>query len=230
MSRRYLALVTGGNRGIGLEVCKQLAERDIDIILASRDLKKASEAAAKFTGFPGSVEPAVLDVSSPASIQAFLTQSSSRIIDILVNNAGIYDKHSVSEVGPVDLMESFQNNTVGAFLLCQRLIPKMLRQKYGRVVNVSSTMGSLNEPMSGSPAYRMSKTALNAVTRIFAAETMSTNVLVNSVCPGWVRTDMGGAGASRSVEKGAETIVYAATLPEKGPHGLFLRDKEPIAW
>jgi len=230
MNRRRLAVVTGGNRGIGLEVCRQLAHLDIDIILAARDKEKAAIAAASFTGFPGSVEPAVLDVSDPISIQAFCTQASSRIIDILVNNAGIYDKGTVSEVSAEALLASFQNNTIGAFLLCQRLVPKMIRQKYGRVVNVSSTMGSLAESMEGSPAYRISKTALNAVTRIFSAETAGTNILVNSVCPGWVRTDMGGPTAHRSVEKGAETIVYAATLPEDGPRGQFLRDREPIAW
>ena len=119
-------------------------------------------------------------------------------------------------------------NLIGPFLLCQTLIPLM--QGRGRVVNVSSGMGQLSEMGGGFPAYRMSKAGLNALTRIFARELEGTGVKVNAVCPGWVRTDMGGAGAARSVEEGVATTVWLATLPDDGPSGGLFRDRKPIPW
>jgi NAD(P)-dependent dehydrogenase (short-subunit alcohol dehydrogenase family) len=119
---------------------------------------------------------------------------------------------------------------MGPFQLIQKLGPMMRKARYGRIVNLSSGMGQLTEMNGGYPAYRVSKTALNALTRIFSEELLESGVLVNSACPGWVKTDMGGPNADRSVEEGADTIVWLATLPEGGPTGAFFRDREKIDW
>jgi NAD(P)-dependent dehydrogenase (short-subunit alcohol dehydrogenase family) len=135
---------------------------------------------------------------------------------------------SVFDADVAMLRESMEANVYGPLQLCQTLIPLM--QGCGRVVNVSSGMGQLSDMNGCCPGYRLSKTSLNALTRIFADELKGTQVKVNSVCPGWVRTDMGGPGATLSVEQGAETIVWLATLPEDGPSGGFFRNKQPIPW
>jgi NAD(P)-dependent dehydrogenase (short-subunit alcohol dehydrogenase family) len=176
-----------------------------------------------------------LDTSDPTSIELvckWIVEKHGKV-DVLVNNAGIFLDDLAASASTTDLkkvLETFQTNTLGPLLLCQKLVPLMVKNGFGRVVNVSSGMGQLGDMEGGSPAYRISKTALNAVTRIFAAESAGSDVLVNSVCPGWVRTDMGGSNAHRSVEKGAETIVWAATSPALKTSGGFYRDKEPIFW
>ena len=126
--------------------------------------------------------------------------------------------------------ETLEINLFGAWRLCEAFVPLMQRNRYGRIVNVSSGMGALNDMSGGSPAYRVSKTSLNALTRILASELRGSGILVNSVCPGWVQTDMGGANASRTVEEGADTPVWAATLPNNGPSGCFFRDRRQIPW
>jgi NAD(P)-dependent dehydrogenase (short-subunit alcohol dehydrogenase family) len=149
-----------------------------------------------------------------------------------VNNAGVL-LESMKGGLRVDLdtvRETKETNTYGPLLLCQTLIPLMRRNACGCVVNVSNGMGQLAGIGAGDLAYRTSKTALNAVTRVLAAERRGTNILVNSMCPGWVRTDMGGVGASRSVQQGADTVVWLATLPDGGPTGGFFRDRERIPW
>jgi len=218
-----LALVTGANRGLGKETAQQLEKLGYEVIAASRH-------------GVGDIPP--LDIEKPSDIDSFsqwLTQKYGRL-DVLVNNAGVFLDGTVGKMPsafsiPLDtVLKTFTINTVGAFHLCQLLIPLMKKGGYGRVVNVSSGMGALGEMEAGWPAYRISKTALNAVTRIFAAETAGTGILVNSICPGWVRTDMGGSSAHRSIEEGVDTIVWAATLDDKGPTGGFFRDRKPIAW
>ncbi len=237
MSR--LAIVTGGNRGLGFETCRQLAMRDVQVILTCRSAEKGEEATQRLkeAGHAATFHP--LDVSDPTSIQILFEYVESKFgwLNILVNNAGIYlDKREASEdhelIGSSyeTVATTFQTNTLGAYHMSQLALPLMRRAGYGRIVNVSSGMGQLSEMGKGSAAYRISKTALNAVTKIFAEESQGTNVLVNSVCPGWVRTDMGGPGAQRTVEQGAETIVWAATLPDGGANGGFYRDKKQIAW
>lgn len=238
MSR--LAIVTGANRGIGFEVCRQLAARDIQVILTCRSVDKGEEAAQKLKDEGHAVVFHPLDVSDPASIQSLFEHVESKFgwLNILVNNAGILldsrdeSAHHEELIGsPADMVSAtFQTNTLGPYQMSQLALPLMRRAGYGRIVNVSSGMGQLSEMGRGYAAYRISKTALNAVTKIFAEESQGTNVLVNSVCPGWVKTDMGGAGATRPVEQGAETIVWAAMLPDNGPNGGFFRDKKPIAW
>ncbi len=154
---------------------------------------------------------------------------------MLVNNAGIYidyqaDSNSILNAKVDTLRQTIETNVYGVLQITQALIPLMKEQNYGRIVNVSSGMGQLNDMQGGSPGYRVSKTALNALTRIFASELKGTNILVNSVCPGWVKTDMGGSEAPRTPEQGVDTIVWLATLPDGSATGGFFRDRQPIDW
>lgn len=234
MSQKQVALVTGANRGIGLEVSSELAKRGIHVIMGSRDQKKGEAAVQKIKKQYDNVEWISLDVSEPSSIE----QAAAAIIkkfggvDILVNNAGILIDGNDKGFGTsVETLEkTYRTNVVGPFLLCQKLIPAMVKRGGGRVINVSSGLGQLSEPSGGYPAYRLSKTALNAVTRLFSVEANHPKIFVNSMCPGWVRTDMGGANAARSIEQGAETVVWLATEPGLTATGQFFRDKAPISW
>jgi NAD(P)-dependent dehydrogenase (short-subunit alcohol dehydrogenase family) len=220
------ALVTGANRGLGYETARQLAALGHRVVLAARDGAKAEQAAAQI---PGEAVPYELDVSSDESCARL---GDFEPVDILVNNAGIAADRdgSALDVPLATLRTVLETNTFGAYRVTQALAPGMRERRYGRIVNVSSGMGQLSDMYGGYPAYRMSKAALNVLTRVFAFELRDTGVLVNSVCPGWVRTDMGGPSARLSVEEGVETIVWAATLPDGGPTGGFFRYKEPIPW
>ncbi len=239
------AVVTGTNRGIGREVARSLVAKGLRVVACARDEAKAAEVArwleaAVPAGGPKPV-PFALDVTDfarGAELARFVEEKFGGA-DVLVNNAGVFLEASQDRGGrspsafeiPIDVIRvTLESNTYGAYGLSQRLIPAMRKRRYGRVVNVSSGMGQLTEMNGSYPAYRLSKAALNAVTRIFADETEGENVLVNSVCPGWVKTDMGGPGAERSIEEGADTIVWLATLPEGGPTGGFFRDRKPISW
>ncbi|MEM7184014.1 MAG: SDR family oxidoreductase [Spirochaetota bacterium] len=228
-----VALITGANRGIGLEVCRQLAKKNITVILTGRDETKCREAQIA-TGSPGNqISYYVMDVCNEHSIvrtKHYIKDTFGRL-DILVNNAGIYLDEGVSifDLPLSTLQETLEVNLVGAFLVSQALVPLMQENNYGRVVNVSSGYGELHDMGGTTAAYRISKTGLNALTRVLAAET-NDSIKVNSVCPGWVRTLMGGSGAPRSVAKGAETIVWLATLGKDGPNGGFFRDKKPVPW
>ena len=231
MENRRVALVSGANRGIGREVVRQLAERGVVTILGSRDEERGRAAAADMDG---DVRVRRLDVTDEKGIQSLASEVEEEFgrLDILVNNAGIsIDRGQRGVDADLDVVrETMEMNLFGAWRLCEAFVPLMQRHRYGRVVNVSSGMGALNDMGGGSPAYRVSKASLNALTRILSSELRGSGILVNSVCPGWVRTDMGGAGASRSVEEGADTLVWAATLPANGPTGSFFRDRRPIPW
>jgi NAD(P)-dependent dehydrogenase (short-subunit alcohol dehydrogenase family) len=238
MAETRIALVTGANRGIGLEIVKQLSRAGLMAVLASRDVAKGREAAAKLAS-EGLEPPAVeLDVTSEESIRAAVEEVMRLFgrIDVLVNNAGILkegfsaEDSSVLQVPPALAMETYTTNTVGPLRLIQAVVPIMQKGEYGRVVNISSGAGQLSDMGAGFPAYRMSKAALNALTRVTAAELGPAPIKVNAMCPGWVRTDMGGPNATRTVDKGAETAVWLATLPDTGPTGGFFRDKAPIPW
>lgn len=235
---KKIAVVTGANRGLGFETCRQLAKQGIVVILTSRDEAKGKAAAEKLQAEGLDVKFHPLDVTSPDSIEhlaQFIRNEFGRL-DILVNNAAIALDFVAPPEGSIfnskieTLQKTIETNTYAPLLLCQALIPLMKVNNYGRVVNVSSGAGQLEDMQTGYPAYRISKTALNAVTRIFANELKETNILVNAVCPGWVRTDMGGANAPRSLEEGADTIVWLATLPDDAPTGGFFRDRKPIPW
>jgi NAD(P)-dependent dehydrogenase (short-subunit alcohol dehydrogenase family) len=231
--RHLVALITGANRGIGLEVARQLAQRDIQVILGTRELVKGEAATAPLQQAGLSVLRLQLDVTDQQSIervQAEVTQNFGKL-DILVNNAGIlYDTWQAGINADLDVAhEALETNLFGAWRMCQAFLPLLRHSHAGRIVNVSSEAGSLAHMGGGTPAYSISKTALNALTRILAAELAGTNILVNAVCPGWVATDMGGAGG-RPVAQGAAGIVWAATLPEHGPNGGFFRDGKPLPW
>jgi len=229
-----VALVTGANRGMGLETCRALAQRGYQVILTSRDQQLGQQATQPFVQQGLSVTSFALDVTNEGSIQHLQRVLEERFggVDVLVNNAAIYpDKgRSVLEVEPETFHATMETNFYGPLLLCQAWVPGMITRGYGRVVNVSSRAGQLSAMGDFAPAYSASKAALNALTRIVADAARESNVLVNAVDPGWVRTRMGGPAASRSVELGADTIVWLATLPDGGPTGGFFHDRQPIPW
>jgi NAD(P)-dependent dehydrogenase (short-subunit alcohol dehydrogenase family) len=229
-----IAVVTGANRGIGFEICRQLARQGLHVILTSRDESKGTQACQKLAAEGLDVRYHPLEVRDQASIrelEGFIRKEYGRL-DVLVNNAGIAidEQASVLETELDVIQKTVQTNVYGPLLLCQALVPLMRQHGYGRVVNLSSGLGQLAEMGSGNPAYRMSKTFLNALTRILGAELRGTNVLVNAMCPGWVRTDMGGPSAPRSVEQGADTAIWLATLPDDGPQGGFFQDRKTFPW
>jgi len=230
-----IALVTGGNRGIGLEICRQLAARGLSVVLTARTGSDGRAAAKTLQDAGLDVEFHRLDVSSCRSIRACVSAVAERRgrIDVLVNNAGVLIDPRGSRFLDSKLdtfRDTLETNFFGPLQLAQAVVPLMKAHRYGRIVNVSSGMGQLAEMNGGSPAYRVSKTALNALTRIVAAEFRESNILANSMCPGWVRTRMGGEGAPRSVAEAADTALWLATLADDGPSGGFFRDREPIAW
>ena len=234
-----IALVTGGNRGIGFEVCRQLASKECQVILTSRSKQKGEEAVRKLAAENLKVSFQQLDVTDQQSVDRTVESVLKEFgrVDILVNNAGVYLDKSTAEGGSSILttdigliQKTLDTNTFGPLRLIQKIAPSMRKNNYGRIVNMSSGMGQLTEMNGGYAGYRISKTALNAVTRITADEMEGTNVLVNSVCPGWVKTDMGGPEAELTPEEGADTVVWLAMLPEGGPTGGFFRERKKIDW
>lgn len=230
MNTPRIALVTGANRerGLGYETCRQLAKRGMRVLLAAREEAKAKQAAERLAKEGIEVLPVGLDITQDierATVITALVKQHGRL-DVVVNNAGIFN--DATDLATV--RAAFETNTLGAFHITQLVLPSMLKQGWGRIVNLSSGMGQLSEMAGGYPAYRISKTALNAVTKYFAEETKGKGVLINSVCPGWVQTDMGGATATRTIPEGVAGIVWAATLPDDGPTGGFFRDGKPLAW
>jgi NAD(P)-dependent dehydrogenase (short-subunit alcohol dehydrogenase family) len=226
-----VALVSGGNRGIGLEICRQLADRGVAVILGSRDEGAGREATETLAGSVVAYQLDVANEESVGRLASFVEEEFGRL-DILVNNAGISNDEGQRGVD-ADLSRvraALETNLLGAWRLCEVAIPLMRRENYGRVVNISTGLAALEDMGGGWPGYRVSKTALNALTRILASELRGSGILVNSVCPGWVQTEMGGYGAPRPVEEGADTPVWAATLPKGGPTGGFFRDRRPIPW
>ena len=223
-----LALVTGGNRGIGLEVARQLGHDGMRILLGSRDRLRGEAAAAGLRGEGVDITPLELDVADPgaAAVIGPAIEAAGGRLDVLVNNAGVYPGGRASQIDFDVVEETWQANAAGAWRVAVAAIPYM--QAGARIVNVSSGAGSLTTMDGSMPAYNVSKAALNAITRVLAADLPG--ILVNSVCPGWVRTDMGGAGASRSVEEGAASVLWAARLGPDGPTGGFFRDGNPVPW
>lgn len=236
-SNTRVAVVTGGYGGIGLAICEGLAKAGLRIILAGRNPNEGNACAEDLQAKGLDVVYAPLDVTRPEDIQRlsqFIDHKYGRL-DVLVNNAGIFPDSAESDntlmTAKIETIQrGLETNVYGPIRLCQTLIPLMQRNQYGRIVNVSSGMGQLAEMGGGSPAYRLSKTALNAVTCILSAELEGTNILVNSMCPGWVRTRMGGEEAPRSPQEGADTAIWLATLPDNGETGGFFRDRKSIAW
>ncbi len=227
---KRVALITGANRGIGFAAAKQLLGLGYQVLLSGRDPEAVERAAAEI----GAV-PLVLDVTRAEAAEAAVRFVKERFgrLDALVNNAGVLLDEGVRglEVPVEAVARTFEVNVYGALRLAQAFAPMMVAQRYGRIVNVSSIMGSLAHAGSGYLAYRSSKAALNMVTRVLAAELEGTGVLVNAVHPGWVRTRMGGPAAPLSPEEGARVLVWAATLPEDGPTGGFFEGEgKPLSW
>jgi NAD(P)-dependent dehydrogenase (short-subunit alcohol dehydrogenase family) len=231
-----VALVTGANRGIGREVSRQLAERGYDVLLSARDGEKAEVAARELAqGTGAAVRALTLDVADAASIEsaAERLRGDPGRLDVLVNNAGVGTDWGVSGTAPdFDAIAGALNtNFFGAYRLAVALLDLLRASEHPRIVNVSSGMGGVAEMGGWSPGYRVSKAAMNAMTRILATELKDEGVLVNSACPGFVNTDMGGQfGAKKPVEDGAAGVVWLATLPDDGPTGGFFRDAKPIVF
>ncbi len=238
-----IALVTGANRGIGKEVAHQLAALGHIVWIGSRELAAGERAASELRASSPKLDLRVVqlavdnETSAKTAVARVLAECGR--IDILVNNAGVFldlpnaeaeGETSIFTTALEPMRQSFEINTLAPLRLIQLVAPAMRREGYGRIVNLSSGMGQLSEMNGGYPAYRLSKTALNAVTKIAAQELAGSGILVNSVCPGWVRTDMGGKGADLPVEEGADTPVWLATLPKDGPTGGFFREREAIDW
>jgi NAD(P)-dependent dehydrogenase (short-subunit alcohol dehydrogenase family) len=236
MPAKRIAIVTGANRGIGHEIARQLMKADVFVVVGCRSEPKCALAVDELRSAAGNnVAGYVLDVNDTKVVRAFVEKVVKHhgAPGILVNNAGIYPEPRESKVVDSETRvwrETFETNLFGAMRMCREVVPHMKKPRYGRVVNVSSGLGQLHQMGEGSPAYRVSKAALNALTRTLAAEVAGTGILVNSMSPGWVRTAMGGDGAPRSVEEGADTAVWLATLPSNGPTGQFFRDRKPIPW
>ena len=241
-SVRRVAIVTGANRGLGREISRRLGALGVTVAAAGRERIRVEAASDDLLAAGADAFPVVLDVCDRAGIQAAVDEVVDRRgrVDILVNNAGILidGEEGISSV-PLDVVEAtFETNFFGPMLLSQSVLPLMQAQRYGRIVNMSSSLGTLREigdPDSpytevDSPAYRLSKGALNLLTALLAREVRGQNILVNSACPGWVRTDMGGERAPLSVEEGADTPVWLATLPDDGPTGGFFRERTRVAW
>ncbi|MFM7084799.1 MAG: SDR family oxidoreductase [Hyphomicrobium sp.] len=233
-----VALVTGANRGIGLEIVRQLARRELTVIMGSRDLLKGTEAAAPFIKEGLSVSVVQLDVGSSDSIRTAVEICREKFgpIDILVNNAAILQdgaegfQGSILNVPDKIFVSTCETNLLGPLRMIQEVLPTMVQRNYGRIVNISSRAGQLQNMDMGYPAYRLSKAALNVLTRIVAAECKEKNIKVNAASPGWVRTDLGGADAQLTVEQGADTPVWLATLEENGPTGGFFENRNMLPW
>ncbi|RFS83037.1 SDR family NAD(P)-dependent oxidoreductase [Actinomadura spongiicola] len=225
-----IALVTGGNRGIGREVCRALAGLGHTVLLTARSPEAAERAAGELDG---DVVPLRLDVTSADDVAAAAATVAERYgrLDALVNNAAItYDTWQGAVSADLDVVrEAAETNLYGPWRLTQALLPLLRGSAHPRIVNVSSEAASLTNMGGGTPAYNSTKVALNALTRMLAAELRGDGVLVNAICPGWVATEMGGPGG-RPVSAGAAGVVWAATLPDDGPTGGFFRDGRPLPW
>ena len=241
-TEKRVALVTGANKGLGFEIAAKLAGMHITVLLGARNPDRGVKARERLSRKEPDVHFILLDVADVRSIQAAVGRIKDEFkrLDILVNNAGIMvdSETHITELNAAILQNTIETNALGPLLLSQACLPLMKRNHYGRIVNMSSSLGSLAEianpdsALAGiqAPAYRLSKTILNGITGLLAAELRGTNILVNSACPGWVRTDLGGPQATLSPQEGADTPVWLATLPDGGPTGGFFRERQPIAW
>lgn len=237
MSR--VVLVTGANRGIGRAVVQQVVDGGDVALMGARNVDQARDEAdgidqaAAAAGSDGHVEVVPLDVTDPESVSEAVHQVDDRHgrLDVLVNNAAIhYDTWQSAvdaDLGVVE--EAFQTNVLGAWRVAEAFLPLLLRSEHPRLVNVSSGAGSLASMGAGTPAYAVTKAALNALTLVLADELRVRGVLVNAVCPGWTATDMGGRGG-RPVAEGAASVMWAVNLPDDGPTGGFFRDGRPVEW
>jgi NAD(P)-dependent dehydrogenase (short-subunit alcohol dehydrogenase family) len=225
------ALVTGGNRGIGIAIVRQLAALGHSVFLGSRDLSAGDAAAAALRRDGLNVTAIHLDLTDLPTIDAALNDfyKSGRTVEALVNNAGVLHEEALLDLTDDQIAETIAVNLTSPIRLIRSLVPKMVERGYGRIVNVSSGWGSFAEGLGGPGDYGITKAALNALTLRLSKE-LPNVVKINAMCPGWVRTRMGGRNASRTPEEGADTAVWLATLPNNGPTGGFFRDRKPMGW
>jgi len=225
-------LITGSNKGIGFEIARQLAKLGHHVILSARNETRLKQAVEKLKTELLDVDDLLMDVSDEQSIRLATEEFAKRKInlDVLINNAAVMLKNDRSVIQESDVMlQAITTNSIGSLWVCKAFLPYM--KNPSRFINISSGGGSMTDSVGGwAPAYCVSKTLLNSITRQLAYELESKNISVNAVCPGWVRTDMGGKGANRPVEKGAETPVWLATEAPKELTGKFFRDKKQIPW
>lgn len=228
-----VALITGANRGIGFETARQLSQRGLHVVVASRDEEKG-RCAAKDIENVGKVSVLHLDVSSSEIVQSAVRRFGAIAdrLDVLVNNAGVYpdEGQTVLTLPRNRLVQTFQTNTFGPLEVTQAFLPYLRRAASARVINVSSGYGQLDGLSAGVPSYCLSKLALNGLTIMLAEALRADGIAVNSMCPGWVRTDMGGSNATHSVAEGADTAVW---LADEAPHeltGKFFRSRQEIDW
>lgn len=227
------ALITGANKGIGFEIARQLGQRNFRIFISGRNETKLQEAHTRLQKAGVTVDLLHMDVSDTAGIKKAAKEFAAQQIklDVLINNAAILLKNDNRLASDSDAVfeETFRTNVHGPLLVIKTFLPYM--NNPARIINISSAGGSMSEPVGGwSPAYCVSKTALNGLTRHLAAELVSRNISINAVNPGWVKTDMGGSGAPRTVEKGAETPVWLASEAGQELTGLFFTDKKKTYW
>lgn len=226
-----IALVTGANRGIGLEIVKGLSKQGHKVLMAVRDVENAKEVIADEA--LKDVHPIELDLTDENSVNDGVTKAQAVFgrVDILVNNAGVFHDDDVQSATLSAWNEALQTHLTSPFLLAQALLPEMKSRGFGRVVNLSSGWGSFDEGLEGPMIYAVTKSALNALTVKLAQEiNASDDVKVNAMCPGWVHTRMGGVDAPKTPQEGAETAIWLATLEHDGPNGGFFRDKKNINW
>ena len=231
------ALVTGGNRGIGLETARQLAGHGLHVFLGTRDLAAGEDAALSLLADGLNVRAVPCDVADNDSVEgcAHIIAEMGHSVDVLVNNAGVVNRAGVLSTSWNEWRSVFETNFSGASRTTRVFLPGMIERGYGRIVNVSSGYGSFGEGLEGPPPYSTSKAALDALTlktaqEIERSESGGVDIKVNACCPGWVRTRMGGASAARSVEDGADVVCWLATLDDDGPSGGFFRDRKRIPW
>jgi NAD(P)-dependent dehydrogenase (short-subunit alcohol dehydrogenase family) len=244
MNNKKIALITGANKGIGLETARQLGKQDITVLVGARDIKKGKAAAEELSKDGIDAHPIAIDVSDPESVKKAAAQVEQDFgrLDILINNAGIMtddQNRKVSEQSLATWRETFETNFFGLITTTNAFLPLLRKSEAGRIVNLSSILGSITfHSTPGSPvyesknyaSYNVSKSAVNAYTVQLAYELKDTKIKVNAAHPGWVKTDMGGEGAMMEIEDGAKTSVALAIIGPAGPNGAYLHMGEALPW
>ena len=231
---KRIALVTGANKGIGFETARQLAKRGWHVVIGARKASAGQTAVKAIKQASGSASFLDIDVSNSESIGRAPAEFQKQFdhLDVLINNAGIYPDEGLTilTISRQQLTETFQTNTFGPVAVTQAFLPFLRKASDARIINVSSGYGQIEGLSANVPSYCLSKLALNGVTLMFSDALRSEGIAVNSMCPGWVRTDMGGPNAARSVEQGADTAIWLATEAGQDLTGKFFRDRQPIPW
>ncbi len=233
-------LITGANRGLGLETAKQLLEKGFFVYLGMRDTSKAEKLVNELSSISKEFKLLELDILKNSQIRDALSEirNAGHSLDILINNAGVFiestgpNDQTTSSILKVDsaiVLKTIETNTIGALKMIQFFVPFMLEHGGGRIINVSSGMGQLEHMKGHWPGYRMSKTGMNVLTKVLDEEMHEKNIIVNSVCPGWVRTDMGGENALLSISEGVDSIVWLSTI-SNSPRGKFIQNRKVIEW